>query len=415
MSALTFCLVSTFYPPHSFGGDAVHVERLANGLAARGHRVRVVHNPAAYTMTGGESPAHATRPSGVEVVADVVTRNGTLATYLTGRPVGYRAGLERAMAGADVVHFHNPSLLGGPGALALPDALRVYTTHEHWLLCPMHVLFRNNREVCTQRTCWRCTVAHRRPPQLWRSTNLLRHAVGALDALLCPSEFTAARHRDAFPDAPIEVLRLPAPAPDTVERALHAPREDAPARPYFVFAGRLEPIKGPVPLVRAFGGVHGADLLVVGDGGEAAAVRDAAAGNPRVHVLGKVAYDDLLVLLRDALAVVVPSVGYETFGGVAVEAMALGTPALVRDLGALPELVAGGGGTTFRDDEDLRAAMQRLVDDGALAARLGREAAALYEPAASDERFFRRYFELLAAAARRSRPQLVGALEAATR
>ena len=33
---LNFCMVTTFYPPHSFGGDGMQVYRLSNELARRG-------------------------------------------------------------------------------------------------------------------------------------------------------------------------------------------------------------------------------------------------------------------------------------------------------------------------------------------------------------------------------------------
>jgi glycosyltransferase involved in cell wall biosynthesis len=318
------------------------------------------------------------------------------------------------MAGADVVHFHNPSLLGGPGALGLPDALRVYTTHEHWLLCPTHVLFRYGREVCTERTCWRCTIAHRRPPQLWRSTGMLPRALAQLDLVLSPSRFTAGLHREAFPELPIEVLPLPAPDPASL-RALPPPTTRA--RPYVLFAGRLEPVKGALRLARAFAAIDEVDLLVVGDGSEAAAVGAIARNNPRVELLGKRSHAGTLALCRDALAVVVPSAGYESFGGVAVEAMALGTPALVRDLGALPELLEHGGGLTFGDDHDMVDAIRRIAGDAALARRLGEEAAAAYEPVRSERTFFRRYFELLAASAKaRGRSRVAdAALEEAAR
>src|SRR5262249_51392312 len=40
---LRFLHVSTFFPPYSFGGDAVYLWRLANALAEDGHLVDIVH------------------------------------------------------------------------------------------------------------------------------------------------------------------------------------------------------------------------------------------------------------------------------------------------------------------------------------------------------------------------------------
>ena len=40
---MRFCMVTTFFPPYHFGGDAVFVANLANLLAGAGHHVEVVH------------------------------------------------------------------------------------------------------------------------------------------------------------------------------------------------------------------------------------------------------------------------------------------------------------------------------------------------------------------------------------
>lgn len=424
---LSFCLVSTFYPPHSFGGDAVHVERLATGLVRRGHRVRVLHNPAAHHLLGGRpataGPGRSTEGGGVEVIpvpTGSVAAVATAATYLSGNPSGYRHRLDELTAGFDVVHFHNPSLLGGLGALASGSAgsIRLYTAMEHWLLCPTHTLFRYNREVCTERTCWRCCLSYHRPPQPWRSGRPLDDRLAPLDALVAPSRFTANLHRQALPTARIEVIPLLVPSRAALEAAASSspPSTIKPDRPFFLFAGRLEPLKGADRLVRVFAGVKGADLLVAGDGSQAEELRRLAGSDPAVRFLGRLAQPQLLALIRAARAMIVPSVGYETFGLSAVEAMALGTPVVVRALGPLPELVEEGGGLAVADDDELAAALQGLVDDQDRARRLGEEASAVVAARFGEEGTFRRYFELIAdLAASRGQPGTASAAAAACR
>ena len=396
MGETSFCLLTTFYPPAGFGGDALHVHRLATGLARRGHRVRVVHNSAAHDLLSGPPLEVSQNGSsdGVEVVARPCGKLGTVATYMTGRPLGYEADLRSLVEGFDVVHFHNPSLLGGPRAFSFGSGLKVYTTHEHWLLCPTHALYRYRKEVCTSHTCWRCTLVYRRPPQLWRSSPLMERSLSSIDLVLAPSEFTARMHRDVLPNATVEVLALPGPDPNTAVAASdHAPRP----RPYFLYAGRLEPVKGVDTLIEAFVGVTGADLLIAGAGSEESRLRGLAAGVPDISFLGQLSHSEVLSLCRDARALVLPSVGYETFGGAAVDAMTMGTPAVVRDLGPLPELVSDGGGYVFSDDADLVRILQRLVDDpdeARLEALRARKVARRW----SEEKFFARYFELIARA-----------------
>ena len=40
---LNFLHLTTFYPPYSFGGDAVQLYRLAHAQAESGHHVDVIH------------------------------------------------------------------------------------------------------------------------------------------------------------------------------------------------------------------------------------------------------------------------------------------------------------------------------------------------------------------------------------
>ena len=76
------------------------------------------------------------------------------------------------------------------------------------------------------------------------------------------------------------------------------------------------------------------------------------------------------------MAVLVPSLCYETFGLTAAEAMAHGTPAIVRRIGALAENIEqSGGGLSFATLEECREAMERLRTQPALREELGRRGA----------------------------------------
>src|SRR5881392_1178998 len=139
---MRFCMATTFYPPWSFGGDAIQVRRLARALADRGHEVTVVHSGEGYAAMAGGPPEGAEEDHPGIRVLRVDARAGAispLATYLTGRPLLAGRPLAAALdAGFDVIHFHNPSLLGGPVALQLGAGLKLYTAHEQWLVCPTH-------------------------------------------------------------------------------------------------------------------------------------------------------------------------------------------------------------------------------------------------------------------------------------
>ena len=50
MTPLKFLHLTTFYPPYSFGGDAMYIYRLCHALADEGHQVDVVHSVDAYRV-----------------------------------------------------------------------------------------------------------------------------------------------------------------------------------------------------------------------------------------------------------------------------------------------------------------------------------------------------------------------------
>lgn len=365
---LRIASLTTFYPPYNFGGDGIDVQRTARSLAGLGHAVTVIHDTDAYcSLTGGEPPPVPPDPE-VDVIAlrSHAPRLATLLTHQLGRPVAQRgrlAELDRTRD-FDVVLFNNMSLVGGPGLLRFGrNAVRIYIAHEHWLVCESHVLWRHNREACAGRECLRCVLAHRRPPQLWRYTGLLDRSLRHVDVFVARSEFSRDKHREfGFPrDMEVVPYGVPIPAEPYAGPSPHP-------RPYFFFAGRLEPIKGVDDLIDAFTGDGGPDLVIAGEGTEGDALRRRASGQPRIHFVGRLPADRLAPYYRHAVASLMPSKGFETFGMVVVEALAQGTPVIARHIGPLPEIVrATGGGVTFASVGELRARVDAYGADPARA------------------------------------------------
>jgi glycosyltransferase involved in cell wall biosynthesis len=374
--ALRFCLVTTFYPPYHFGGDAVFVHRLAGALAARGHAVDVVHSIDAYRLSRhapreGFAETPGVRRLALESPSPLLS---TLAAHQIGGPAFYRRQLRDTLSPGryDVVHFHNVSLIGGPGVLRLGDAVKLYTAHEYWLVCPTHVLFTFDREPCREKKCIRCTLHSRRPPQLWRATNLLGRSVAQLDRLLMPSRFAMRRHVDDGVTASMELL------PSFVPMPLEEPA--APARgSSFLFVGRLEKLKGLQDMFPLLRDMPRARLRIVGTGDYESELRRLASGLGNVEFLGQVHPARVAELYREALAVVVPSLCYEVFPLAVVEALAHGVPVIARRIGALTEVVEeSGGGLLFETPAECRAAMEQLLASPELRAELsarGRRAA----------------------------------------
>jgi D-inositol-3-phosphate glycosyltransferase len=164
-----------------------------------------------------------------------------------------------------------------------------------------------------------------------------------------------------------------------------------------LFVGRVEPLKGidtlleAVALLKQEGVLDRHPLCVAVIGGEPDAdpdrmseemgrlqsLRSTLGIDDVVTFLGKRDQDTLQYYYSAALAVVVPS-HYESFGLVALEAMACGRPVVASETGGLAFLVRDnetGFHVPAGDAPALADRLRRLVEDEVLRTRLGRQAA----------------------------------------
>ena len=355
---MRFCLLTTFFPPYHFGGDGLYVANLANALASDGHAVHVVHCVDSFRLTQGDVEPSPLAMNPAVIIHRLESSLGALSpilTFATGFPLLKQRRLEAIFnLGFDVIHWNNVSLLGGPGAMALGKGLKVCTLHEYWWTCPTHVLFRNNEEACTRRTCWECQLRYRRPPQLWRHTSLAAEGRKHIQRFLAPSRFVQ-RIFQSVPD-PFESTLLPLFVPEIEDRADCLPPAE---KSYYLFLGRLEKAKGLQTILPLFKRTR-RRLVIAGAGRYEAECRRLAEEAPWIEFRGRVPHDALAALYRGARATVIPSICHETFGLVAVESLRHRTPVISSGFGALPEMIeATKGGYTYRNESDL----ERILND----------------------------------------------------
>lgn len=414
-------MVTTFYPPFHFGGDAIFIRRLSHALARRGHEVTVIHDADAWRMLAGRAdPEIPEEPEGLTRVqldsgSEWKGKLSCLLTQQAGRPVMHGDRIREVLDGGDfdVIFFHNISLVGGPGVLACgPDeTIKLFMAHEHWLVCPSHVLWRHGRELCDGPECLRCVLHHRRPPQLWRQTGLLEREAKHVDVFYSPSSFSAGMHRQFGFPRELEVIPYFLPDLDA-QVELPEPITDRPSdQPFFLFVGRLEKIKGLQDVIPRFEGTEGPELWVIGTGDYEKELHELAQGHPRVRFLGARSPEQLRSLYAEALAVVVPSVCYETFGIILLEAFREGTPVLARRLGPFTEIVEGsGGGLLFETDEELERGITRLAEDPDIRQELGAAGRKALEEKWTESVVLEQYFEMISRVAKEKNPALHRAL-----
>jgi glycosyltransferase involved in cell wall biosynthesis len=159
----------------------------------------------------------------------------------------------------------------------------------------------------------------------------------------------------------------------------------------------LEKLKGVDEILPHFRGEGSYDLLVLGTGTHESSLHKQAAGMPRVRFVGWVSQDDIYRYYRGALGVVVPSVTYETFGIVVIEALAHRVPVVVNNLGALPEVAQeSGGGLVYNTQVELRGHLDRLARDADLRNSLAERGHQSVLENYSPEAHMRRYQGLIA-------------------
>jgi glycosyltransferase involved in cell wall biosynthesis len=399
-------MITTFYPPYNFGGDGIGIQRFSRGLVRRGHQVTVLQDIDAFNLLNKHArPAEVDASDGVEVVhfRSRLGKLSVLLTHQTGRPVMNGRAIRRFLSTRkfDVINYHNISLAGGPGILKYGDALKLYMAHEHWLVCPIHVLWRHNRERCDGRQCLRCSLHYHRPPQPWRYMGFLERQLDHVDGFIAMSEFSREKHREFGFGRDMDVVNyfLPDHQQQVSESASPHPR------PYFLFVGRLERIKGLDDVIPLFEKYPDADLLIAGDGDYAPTLKKLADGNAGVKFLGRVEPENLDKYYRNALALIVPSVGFETFGIILIEAFRQGTPVLARRIGPFPEIVERcQGGLLFDGPEELRAALVRIQGDPLLRQKLAESGRQGFQDHWSETAVIPRYLEIV----RRVIPAKVG-------
>jgi len=246
----------------------------------------------------------------------------------------------------------------------------------------------------------------------WLYRRAVRASARHASAIVTLSEASRRDIASRIPEAAAKIEVVPCAVPRWLSPAppdrIAASRSRYGGAPYWLYLGGFDPRKGVELLIeavaRAFPERRSAPALVLAGTRHPLADRLAEWANAnglRAHWPGYVPDSDLAALLGGAELFIYPS-RYEGFGIPPLLAMALGTPCVVSDAGALPEVV-GDAAVSFPSG-DVGALAERLEaiarDPSALAARprLGKERAARFSVDLLAERMTRVYE---AAAARR--------------
>ena len=286
----------------------------------------------------------------------------------------------------DIVHVHNffpmlsPSIFYACKARNVPT---IMTLHNFRLLCANGLLLRDGEpcEKCvTGGVGWgvihKCYRSSRIGSAVVATMIAAHQRVGTWNEVV--TRFIAltdfSRSRFARANFPVEKISVK-------PNFIHDPNlfSRAQDRSGVVFCGRLSKEKGVDVLLDAWKNID-AELTVIGDGPMADELRSRNLAN--VRFLGQINPESVHLALRSARALVVPSLWYENFPLVVVEAMAVGTPVIASRLGALSEIVRNGEtGLLFAPGNvaDLTRIVQMALGHASLLPNLGQGARRFYE------------------------------------
>ncbi|MEZ4234727.1 MAG: N-acetyl-alpha-D-glucosaminyl L-malate synthase BshA [Myxococcota bacterium] len=228
---------------------------------------------------------------------------------------------------------------------------------------------------------------------------ITRHALLHSDAVTAVSAWLRDETRAQLdlPDLAVEVI------PNFVDTARFRPRPRT-GPPVLLHASNQRPVKRLAAVVDVFARVavqRDVQLVVLGDGPDRPAAEAALARRDladRVRWVGERA--DPAPILADADVFLLPS-ATESFGLVALEALACGVPVVASAVGGLPEVVPEGAGFLVPPDDldQMAARVLALLDDPALHARFaaaGRAHAERFAPDAAVDRYEALYRSLVA-------------------
>jgi glycosyltransferase involved in cell wall biosynthesis len=348
-----------FYASTAPSGENAAVRRDVEMLRDRGHDVRELFRHTDKISTGqlvhARQPAHEFR----RMIADAW------------RP--------------DILHIHNlfPLLTMSVVRVAVGLGIPVVqTVHNYRRTCAAGTHFRDGRicNDCSRYSLPWPALAHR----CYRGSSLQTlpvvanqvldaHLLRNLDAHIALTEFMRSKLVDSHVP-PEAVLVRPTSVPD--------PGPNRGGGSGLLFVGRLTEDKGAMLLLNAWNRSASSQrrhLSIIGDGPQSDEVIAAASKSPSVTFLGRQSASAVQDAIRRSAAVIVPSLWYEGFPTVIVEAFAHSRPVIACTNANARTIVGQGGWLAEPNPRDLAATIDDALSAKTVLDQVGLRARTRYE------------------------------------
>ncbi len=250
----------------------------------------------------------------------------------------------------DIVHVHNTLSLISPSVYYASISCGIpviQTVHNFRFLCPGATFYRDGLicEDCINKGL-KCAIKH----NCYRKSKIqtlicvismwIHRHTGILGKInyITLTEFNKKKLLGLSQINPSNVYIKP----NYAVTSFNVRRESK--RDYYLFAGRIEEIKGIEILISAFLKMTDKKLKIAGDGPllEIMKRKVVDSGNDNIEFLGRIDHDNMMQAMQEAKAVILTTQVYEGFGMVIPEAYSVGTPMIVGDIGNAGDLVDDG-------------------------------------------------------------------------
>lgn len=277
----------------------------------------------------------------------------------------------------DVVHINNFNYQLTPSILyAIKDYKKkagknvkiVFTAHDYQLICPNHMLFNMQNEVCekcidgsfvncTKGGCIHSSKAKSLIGTIEATLYNSNKIYDCFDSIICCSEFMKSKMdtNPIFKDKTVAIHNFI----ESIE-AKDVEKED-----YVLYFGRYSKEKGIETLISA----GDLNLVCAGSGDYEDKINECS----HIKNVGFKSGEELESLIRKAKCSIYPSIWYENCPFSVMESIMYGTPVVASRIGGIPELVEDGKtGFLFEagNADEMTKAIKEIIEDDSLANQL---------------------------------------------
>lgn len=311
------------------GGEDTVVENEKNMLLENGHEVVL------YTRHNDEIKLRG-------IFGKLILPFETIFSFKTYKEVKRKVKEENI----DIVHVHNTLPLVSPSVYYSAKHCNVpvvQTIHNFRLLCPAATFIRNKKicEECVEKSlicsiknkCYRDSLIQSMVSAFTLAFHRLIGTYNKVDNYIALTEFNKNKLMNLVDEGKISVK------PNFVKRNNKIVKSKN--KEYFLFLGRIDELKGIMLLVEAWKEVNNSKLLIVGKGPLENKINKYIKENGinNIELLGFKERDEVLKLIINAKALIVPSQWYEGFPMTIVESLSVGTPIIASNIGNLSRII----------------------------------------------------------------------------